>query len=71
DPLGLIASGSLLLAVDPRFSRRVQARLSDLRIDVTRIGRVRPVEFGAQLIGPGGPRPLPAFSRDEIVRLFE
>jgi hydrogenase maturation factor len=71
DPLGIIASGSLLIAADPGFAPAIQNRLADIGIQVARIGRVRPPEFGLQLVGPEGKRPLPTFARDEIAKLFE
>lgn len=72
NPLGLIASGSLLLAVDPAASHAVKTRLAQTGVAVTTIGVVRPADFGAWLVNANGTRvPLPAFPRDEITRLFE
>ena len=71
DPLGLIASGSLLLAVEPSATAKVVRRLRARRIEVTVIGRLHPPGFGLQLTDPGGSRPLPTFPRDEIARLSE
>ncbi len=71
NPLGLIASGSLLLAIDPQATVPIQRRLAHKGIDATIIGRVHPAEFGVQLVATDGTRPLPTFARDEITRLFE
>lgn len=70
-PLGLIASGSLLIAVDPACTTEVLQRLHLAAIDATCIGRLREPDFGLQLVGQNGSQPLPEFARDEIARLFE
>jgi hydrogenase maturation factor len=71
DPLGLIASGALLLAVTPRDAAPVLAALKEGGIDGARIGRVVEQRRGVLLRGAKGERPLPRFERDEIARLFE
>lgn len=72
EPLGIIASGSLLMAVDPAATAATKARLSKMGIDVAQIGKVHPADFGVKLIdGDGTKRPLPTFPRDEITKLFE
>lgn len=71
NPLGVIASGALLLAADPRFSGQILAALAEAGIKASRIGRVAPPEQGRRLVSPGGTQPLPTFDRDEISRLFE
>jgi hydrogenase maturation factor len=72
NPLGLIASGSLLIAVDPHHTATLLEELHRHHIEAQRIGRIQPLEFGRQLINAQGEsRPLPTFERDEITRLFE
>jgi hydrogenase maturation factor len=72
DPLGLIASGSLLLTVEAEESPKVCQALEEAGIEATVIGRVRPPEAGTFMRHPSGKTvPLPAFERDEIGRLFE
>lgn len=71
EPLGVIASGALLIAADPQFSPKIVDQLAQAGIGASVIGRVRPAETGRRLIGQTGPRPLPTFARDEISRLFE
>jgi hydrogenase maturation factor len=71
DPLGLIASGALLLAVASDDAEDVRAALEEAGIDAARIGRVVEREEGVTLLRPRGPQPLPEFERDEIARLFE
>ena len=70
DPLGLIASGALLLAVAPQDAPQIGAALRAAGIAAQIIGAIR-AEPGVYLRGPAGERPLPQFSRDEITRLFE
>jgi len=70
DPLGLIASGSLLAAVAPGDADAVLAALQAEEISATRIGTVRETP-GVVVRDATGERPLPVFPRDEIARLFE
>ncbi|HEX9924413.1 MAG TPA: AIR synthase related protein [Anaerolineae bacterium] len=71
DPLGLIASGALLIAAESNSSADIVAALAQAGIEASFIGRVQPAEKGRVLIGEAGARPLPQFERDEITRLFE
>jgi len=75
DPLGLIGSGALLLAVAPADAAAILAALEKAGITATHIGRVVERERGILLLAGAGlrpcPRPLPHFERDEIARLFE
>ena len=71
DPLGLIASGALLLAVAPEDSTRIAQTLEKEGIPTARVGRVVSREKGLTLEGPAKTRSLPRFARDEIARLFE
>jgi len=82
DPLGLIASGALLLAVAPVDTAAILTALEKAGIAAARIGRVVERERGVVLLTGAGlpsagaglrpcPRPLPRFERDEIARLFE
>jgi len=71
DPLGLIASGALLLAVAPEDDEPICAALAEEAIDAWLIGRVAQPERGRILQTNEGERPLPRFDRDEIARLFE
>lgn len=71
DPLGVIASGSLLIAAQPDYTPQIVAKLSQAGIQATVIGRVLSPTLGRLLVGAAGSRPLPTFARDEITRLFE
>jgi hydrogenase maturation factor len=77
DPLGLLASGALLLAVAPGDAPRVQEGLRAAGCDPRTIGRVTDRDNGLLLRpsaeGPsaaGGARPLPTFARDEMARFL-
>jgi hydrogenase maturation factor len=71
DSLGLIASGSLLMAVAADQADTVRAALQAEGIAAARIGQVVERTLGLTLRTPQGDRPLPRFDRDEIARLFE
>lgn len=71
DPLGLIASGALLLVVEPEDAPAILAALERDGIPAVCIGRVVERARGIVLRGERGERPLPRFERDEIARLFE
>jgi hydrogenase maturation factor len=70
DPLGTIASGSLLLAVDPADASGVTAACRDAGIDCAQIGRVTEASQGVTLATGGHPRPMPTFPQDQITRIF-
>lgn len=71
DPLGVIASGALLIVVDADRAAPVAARLSEAGIPVSDIGSVRPPGFGIRIRRKGSTVDLPAFDRDEIGKVFE
>jgi hydrogenase maturation factor len=71
DPLGLIASGALLLAVAASDAENIQKALEKAGIATAQIGRVVERKQGRVLRSSGHERPLPTFERDEITRLFE
>jgi hydrogenase maturation factor len=71
DPLGLIASGTLLLAVAPNDAAAITSELAEAGIAASRIGHVVERARGLVLRNGVDERPLPRFDRDEIARLFE
>jgi hydrogenase maturation factor len=71
DPLGLIASGALLVVVAPGDTAAILAALGEAGIAAAHIGRVVERERGIVLRSATGERSLPHFERDEIARLFE
>jgi hydrogenase expression/formation protein HypE len=70
DPLGTIASGSLLLAVDPADAAGVTAACRAAGIDCAQIGRVTEASQGVSLATGGHARPMPTFPQDQITRIF-
>jgi hydrogenase expression/formation protein HypE len=71
DPLGLLASGSLLAALDPSEAPTALDRLGRCGIPSARIGEILPASEGRILSDGHGSRALPAFSRDELARYLE
>lgn len=71
DPLGVIASGSLLVACPAEEAERLLRAWGGHGIAGGIIGSVLGAGQGCWLDGPAGRRPLPVFSRDEVARLFE
>ena len=70
DPLGTIASGSLLLTLAPADAALVLHACAREGIDCAFIGRVVPRGEGLTLVEGGRSRPLPTFPQDEIAKLF-
>ena len=71
DPLGLIASGSLLIAAASEAAGRIIGELVRGGIPATIIGRVLPAGSEATIFRGGVPEPLPRFARDELARLYQ
>ncbi len=70
DPLGTIASGSLLLTLAPADAALVLHACAREGIDCAFIGQVVRRDEGLTLVEGGRPRPLPVFPQDEIAKLF-
>ena len=72
DPLGLIGSGSLLIACGPEACRGLSDSLDEAGIPVACIGQVLDEGSGVEALEKEGGRPVPwpAFETDEIARLF-
>ncbi|OGK77501.1 MAG: hydrogenase expression/formation protein, partial [Candidatus Rokubacteria bacterium GWC2_70_16] len=70
DPLGTIASGALLLAVDAAAAEAVVAACRGGGVACAVIGEVRPAGEGVTLVSGGRAAPMPGFPQDEISRLF-
>ncbi|GMQ76338.1 MAG: AIR synthase family protein [Gammaproteobacteria bacterium] len=72
DPLGLIGSGSLLIAAPGEHATRIIDRLADEAIAAAVIGELVGADQGRRLrLADGSLQALPHFSRDELTRLFE
>jgi hydrogenase maturation factor len=70
DPLGVIASGALLVALPPESSDGLLAALEAVEIPAQVIGRATPAGAGLTAQRRGASVPFPQFAVDEIARLF-
>jgi hydrogenase expression/formation protein HypE len=70
DPLGLIASGALLVGAPQAAAPRVVADLRAAGIAGTVIGAFAEASGGLRIRRDGRDEPLPTFAADEIARLF-
>jgi hydrogenase maturation factor len=70
DPLGLIASGSLLAAVAPSSAAAILAALSNEGIDARVIGAANDSAGEIRLHSEGSASEFPRFHRDELARFF-
>ena len=69
-PLGLLASGALLVTLPPPDVPALLVALGREGIDGWEIGLMTAPEEGLQMIGRQGEVPLPEFPRDELARYF-
>ena len=72
DPLGLVASGSLLFTATSQVSDEIILALQRMSINCTKIGYTVPESEGVSIIqsDSGLKTPLPVFSTDEITKLI-
>jgi len=70
DPWGLLASGALLIVVDPEDISRVRSALLSAKIPCTEIGQVVPRNEGLTISHEGNHLTLEPFVKDEITRLL-
>jgi hydrogenase maturation factor len=68
DPLGMLASGSLLATVPAAHTATIDAVCSESGMPHAWIGKITPPERGIVLRTDGGECELPAFSTDEVAR---
>jgi hydrogenase maturation factor len=71
DPLGLIASGSLLIMVEPSDSGKVLRSLEEAGIPAAKIGKITRKEQGVKIRCKHRIKDVPVFARDEIARILE
>jgi hydrogenase expression/formation protein HypE len=71
DPLGVIASGALLIACPATETSAILGALEAAGILASLVGQAVEKERGCVLLQADGERPLPTFARDEIAGLFE
>ncbi len=71
DPMGMISSGALLIALAPEDTERVldAVRREGIRAEV--IGSITEREKGLKIVEDGVAKEFPTFEVDEIARLFE
>jgi hydrogenase maturation factor len=69
DPMGLLASGALLVVVDSEDSRTVQEAIQKEGIFCAPIGEIRDIKFGVRLERGGTVETLHPFEVDELARL--
>jgi hydrogenase maturation factor len=69
DPLGLIASGALLIVAPASDAERILASLRSREIAATVIGEVTDRRHGIKMITADGTRDLPLYEQDEITRI--
>ena len=70
DPLGMLASGSLLIATRLEGAQRVVHDIESAGITVSVVGRLTHDPEEASLVSGGEKRPLPEFAVDEVARLL-
>lgn len=70
DPLGVIASGALLIAVAQQDVEAVCGAIREIGVSVSAIARAVPADQGIKLHTSSGVRALPRYDQDEIARLF-
>lgn len=70
NPLGVIASGALVLAVAPADAGAIVGALREAGIAAAQIGKVWPAEQGVKMRAGTELVDLPIFPQDEITRLF-
>ncbi|MEE8370264.1 MAG: hypothetical protein V3S00_05795, partial [Dehalococcoidia bacterium] len=66
DPMGLLASGSLLIALAEEDCPRALAAIEEEGIEAQRIGGLLRAEEGVIIEGHGQRRAVPHFARDEV-----
>lgn len=69
-PLGLIASGALLIALDPKYTKEVIAILTKNGIVCTQIGKLTDKNEGLKLLRKGKLTKMPVFRVDEITKVI-
>jgi hydrogenase maturation factor len=71
DPLGFIASGSLLIMVEPSDSGKVMRSLEKAGVPAAKIGKITPKERGIKIRRGRRIKDLSRFARDEIAKVLE
>ncbi|GJQ57361.1 MAG: hydrogenase [Candidatus Scalindua sp.] len=70
DPMGVVASGALLIVVDPSMSESVKRDIENGGIDCSVIGKLTKIDEGLKIVKNGKKQDLPLFEVDEIASIF-
>jgi hydrogenase maturation factor len=70
DPMGLLASGALLLAVAEADCDRAMAAVQSAGVGATRLGKISRAVSGVIIDSDNQTRPVPRFARDEVARFL-
>jgi hydrogenase maturation factor len=71
NPLGVIASGALLITASPSEAEKILGSAHRHGLAMTKIGRVKAVGSPSVImLTSKGYEPLPYFDRDEVVKIF-
>jgi hydrogenase maturation factor len=71
DPLGVIASGALLITASPSEAEKIAKKSLEAGIPMTKIGWVKSRGSpSVTMITPQGSKPVPYFERDEVVKIL-
>lgn len=70
NPLGLLASGSLLIILKPSDTKRVMDRLKDNNIKGAAIGKLTEKGEGFKILKKGSIYNMPAFGADEVTKIY-
>jgi hydrogenase maturation factor len=71
NPLGLLASGALIITLPASETPRVLRELHHNKVEATLIGKVVEAEAGIKIRTGRGVEELPQFRRDELARFLE
>jgi hydrogenase expression/formation protein HypE len=72
DPLRLLASGALLIVVDPDKAGELVSVLGESGVVASVIGEIHPPEKGRDLVTSDGERtPIEAVTQDELYRILD
>ena len=71
DPMGLLASGSLIITLPSEDVPRIIDLLHSINVAAHEIGHVTHKDDGVVMSTQHGMQPLPRFERDELARFFE
>ena len=71
DPLGLLASGALVITLPHSEAPKLLELLHQIGINASIIGKVMEVDKGLKMLTTTGIRDLPQFERDELARFLD